>query len=511
MMKSYGSLYIWIVFLYCIPICFLSCEQPKKTPMESEMYQKLQSIKKADKNDEPINHMDTLITQLVDYYEHTGSKLKLAEAYYYAGRVYSERQEIPLALDFFHKAADALPESDSPILGNVIYSQMGYIFSHQGLHNEAVEAFTKSYREGLIRNDTLIMVFGLRDIALEYRKAKDYNQSELYLRKATKMVSSNKKYPEMFHALTAQFASLCLIKGDSDKALRVLQSTIGDTELKNQSGTYTIASKIYMAVGMVDSAEYYSRELLKVGTLYAKCSANERLAEIAVLRKQPEQALRYLTEYKRLNDSINSITNMENIAKIHAMYNYQKREQENAKLREENQQKTYYLIVAIIVIIALSLICVIGGLLYRKHRKTLWLKSELLEGVKRQQVGVDKQLAEEKLAQLQVTNIGKLIFKMLDDTTDNKKRLTEDDWKDLEQTVNTICPRFSERLRGLSELNEYELRVCLLKKIGVAPSKIALLLNKSKQAINSTRERLYKKAFGQKGTPSMWDDYLQTL
>ena len=480
-------------------------------PVESEMYQSLQSIKKADKNDKPINHMDTLITQLIDYYEHTGSKLKLAEAYYYAGRVYSERQEASIALLYFQKAADKLPESDNPTLEDVIYSQIGYLLSYQDLHEEAINAFEKSFKAGSIRNDTLVMVYGLRDMALEYKRIGKVEKSMQCLSEALTLISDNASVKYMYYELKAQMASLYYVDKNYDKALQIIQSIIGFTASNNQSGTYTVASKIYMAVGMVDSAEYYSRKLLKVGTLYAKCSANERLAEIAVLRKQPEQALHYLTEYKRLNDSINNITNTSNIAKIHAMYNYQKREQENARLREENQQKSFYLTMAAIVIIALSLICVTGGLLYRKHRKTIWLKSELLEGVKRQQVGVDKQLAEEKLAQLQATDIGKLIFKMLDDTTDSKKCLTGEDWKDLERTVNAICPRFSERLRGLSGLNDYELRVCLLKKIGVAPSKIALLLNKSKQAINSTRERLYKKAFGQKGTPSMWDDYLQTL
>ena len=72
-------------------------------PKASRMYYELLCIKAADKA--YITHTsDSLIRQLVDYYEDEGDKRLLAEAYYYAGRTYRDLNDAPRALDFFQKS-----------------------------------------------------------------------------------------------------------------------------------------------------------------------------------------------------------------------------------------------------------------------------------------------------------------------------------------------------------------------------------------------------------------------
>lgn len=499
-----------VLLLLSLVLAVMGCTQREPTK-EILMYQNLQAIGEADKNGKPIMGMDSLILQLIDYYENSGSKLKLAETYYNAGRIYSERQETHTALIYYQKAIDALSESDNPNLEGSVYSQMGHLLTTQKLYEEAIDAYKKSCNYSMAVGDTLEIACRLRDIATGYRQIGDYKQCLRNLEMAMRYVKPKKNVEYLYYELKVELADLFFLKKDTLRAFAELRTAIGHDEIQKQTAFYDIVSKIYMGYGLIEQAESYSRRLLKTGTLYTKCAANERLAEISILRDQPKQALSYLLEYKRLNDSISSITNTENIAKIHAMYNYQKREQENARLREENRQKSLYLMVAVSLFAVLGFACVCCVLLYRKHKIMLWLKSELLEGIKRQQPAEDEQMAEDKQKRLQTTDIVKYIFQLLDGPLESKKRLSEEDWIALDQTVNTVCPRFSERLRGLSGLNDYELQVCLLRKIGVPPTKIALLLHKSKQAINSTRERLYYKAFGQKGTPSMWDDFLQTL
>lgn len=499
-----------VLLLLFLVLAVMGCTQREPTK-EILMYQKLQAIGEADKKGKPIVKMDSLILQLIDYYENSGSKLKLAEAYYDAGRIYSERQETHDALIYYQKAIDALSESDNPSLKGSVYSQMGQLLTTQKLYEEAIDAYKKSCDYSMTVGDTLEIACRLRDIAAGYRQIGDYKHCRQHLEKAMRYVKPKKSAESLYYELKVELADLFFLKKDTLRAFTELKTAISHDDIQKQTAFYDIVSKIYMGYGLIEQAESYSRRLLKTGTLYTKCAANERLAKIYILRDQPKQALSYLLEYKRLNDSINSITNTENIAKIHAMYNYQKREQENVKLREENRQKNLYLTVAAILLVVLCLVCVFGVLLYRKHKVTLWLKSELLEGIKQQQPTEDELMAGDKQKRLQATDISKHIFQLLDSPLESKKRLSEEDWIVLDQTVNAVCPRFSERLKGLSGLNDYELQVCLLRKIGVPPTKIALLLHKSKQAINSTRERLYYKAFGQKGTPSLWDDFLQTL
>lgn len=507
-MKQVKDLCVCLVVVIGILLCMSSCQHVRQSTKEIDMYHQLHDVRVADKNDENICHLDTAIINLVNYYEHDGSKLKLAEAYYCAGRIFYERKEASTALRYFQLAEEALPESDDPTLGNVIFSQMGYIFSHQDLHDEAISAFRKSLAVANHRSDTLMMIYAYRDIAVECRKARNLKESEYYFRKALALSLKKEDWSYMYYGIKGQLAGLYYVAGDYGKALHEMRSSIAKTRPNDQSGTYTIASKIYLAVGMVDSAEYCAKKVLGIGTLYAKWSANERLAEIAVRRGLPELALAYLSEYKRLNDSITAITNTENVAKIHAMYNYQKQERENQILREENRRKNMYLAFAVMVSIVLGIACVSGVLLYRKHLHTRWLKGELLGDVERRLKAMEEQMRQERVEQ---ELRRKEVCRRFLGVTEEDSPLIDKDWEQLEQTVNDVCPRFSERLRGMCRLNDYELRVCLLRKIGMTPTRIAALLIKSKQAVNSTRERLYMRAFGRKGTPSQWDDYLKTL
>ena len=103
------------------------------------------------------------------------------------------------------------------------------------------------------------------------------------------------------------------------------------------------------------------------------------------------------------------------------------------------------------------------------------------------------------------------IYKHIQQLLTTKKRLSGNDWKELEETIDSLYEGFTEKLRNLYNLNEQEYSVCLLIKINIPPIDIAKLTNRSKEAISSTRRRLYKKVFGTKGSPKDWDDIILSL
>lgn len=86
-----------------------------------------------------------------------------------------------------------------------------------------------------------------------------------------------------------------------------------------------------------------------------------------------------------------------------------------------------------------------------------------------------------------------------------RSRLSDDDWNSLEQVIETFYPGFRERLFEMCKMNIQDFHVCMLTKIGISPSNIAMLTNRSREAITACRRRLYVKAFGKKGTPKDWD------
>ena len=85
------------------------------------------------------------------------------------------------------------------------------------------------------------------------------------------------------------------------------------------------------------------------------------------------------------------------------------------------------------------------------------------------------------------------------------------EWEELGTTINDIHNEFINKLSEICKLNSFEKQVCLLLKMNIMPTHIAKLTNHSKEAVSATRRRLYKKFFGQEGTPQQWDEFINSL
>ena len=106
------------------------------------------------------------------------------EAYYYAGRVYRDLQDVPQALDYFQRAAQASYGSTDYRLISKIYAQIGTLFSYQDIYDESLEMFKRAYPYSIMAKDSSGMVFALRDIAGSCRENNLISYSLHYYRKA---------------------------------------------------------------------------------------------------------------------------------------------------------------------------------------------------------------------------------------------------------------------------------------------------------------------------------------
>ena len=74
-------------------------------PQATQMYYQLLTIKAKDKA--YITHTsDSLIKNVVKYYEERKDRERLQETYYYAGRVYRDMGDEPQALEHLQKAIE---------------------------------------------------------------------------------------------------------------------------------------------------------------------------------------------------------------------------------------------------------------------------------------------------------------------------------------------------------------------------------------------------------------------
>lgn len=91
------------------------------------------------------------------------------------------------------------------------------------------------------------------------------------------------------------------------------------------------------------------------------------------------------------------------------------------------------------------------------------------------------------------------------------RSLSESDWTELAEAVDSVYNGFSEKLYSLYNMSNQDYRVSLLIKARIQPKDIATLTAHSKESIASTRSRLYQKVFGKKGSTRDWDDFILSI
>jgi hypothetical protein len=89
--------------------------------------------------------------------------------------------------------------------------------------------------------------------------------------------------------------------------------------------------------------------------------------------------------------------------------------------------------------------------------------------------------------------------------------LKEEDWLTIESQIKKVFPGFSSQLRNLHAMSDLEYQVCLLIKLRVAPSDMAVVLARDASTISTVRSRLYKKVFGRKGGAREWDEFILSI
>ena len=489
-------------------------------PEAVQMYYRLLCIKANDKA-YMLHTSDSLILPVLHYYTEKDDERHLPEAYYYAGRVYRDLGDAPQALEYFEKAAKALPEDGGYKLKSKIYSQMGTLFSYQSMYTEALEMYKKGKECDNILKDSVGMVFKSRDIGNMYRELGRRDSTLAYFNEANQL-SRQLQRPDLFNMMQGQLASLYTDLQEYDSARTVLQNTLRDIEYPSKSAIYSIAARLYDVTNQIDS--------------------------------------------------INQITDTKNIRRLNSLYNYQMREEENKQLKMENERKqAAFVCILLIAILAVSTIIPIYTQYSKKKKAEYQMQIDLLKRLKEEQYQRSAQFIEEnnlKIEELEkqlgeisqenstlksllqrqkeiIFNTNKQaeiewneqekakaaflksdIYKHFGtlahpDTQKEEKndapkmkkakdQLTQD-WILLEQGINSVYKNFSENLKRLHKFNEHEWHVCLLIKIGIQPVDMAIITRHSAESITATRRRLYEKVFLQKGDPKKWDAFILSL
>ena len=499
---------------------------------------------------------DSVMKEVVDYYDNHGSANERMLANYVLGCVYRDMHEVPLALEYYNKATEqadtTAADCDYGTLYRV-YSQMGFLFSKQYLPYQLLDAFGKAEKYAYLAKDTLNAIINYQN------KGDAYD----YLGKKDSVVAINLRSANMFKRIgdnyNAAIALGCnysyyIEKQDSVNAKKAFESytstgyegnsNYGDAKafLLCEKGRY------YMFVSRLDSAFSCLNQSLKLSKSYSnKAAATKVLAQYYARVNKPVLAMKYALKSSEYNDSDLLAVRESQLQQIQAMYNYGRNQEiaRKAEFKAERITKLVYVLIAGGVVIFLLLTYLYLKQLKKKKEKIVVTKqlyddSLLKLRQKQEELELLRTVNDRKIADVikekeQTINKLKEDLKDIRDKYSNsslsdvdillkessiykrikylelhpKEIMRENDWLELEETIEQLIPSFIPLLKN--RLNVIAYRICLLVKLEISTSSIAILLGLSSSAISKYRKVMLEKLCGRSGKPKDFDEYIRQI
>ena len=498
---------------------------------------------------------DSLIKGIVHYYEEKNERRMLPEVYYLAGRVYASFGDALRGLDYYQQALDASAAQGNEKLMQRIYFQMGHIFLHQDVYNEALNAQRKALGHKHLAVDSVSEVFILKDLGATYAAQGKTDSAFLYYQEALRKAETACNASVRFY-VKEDIAALHLRLGEYDKAWHLLDAPPAEMDASVQATLYRLKAQLFHRTGQPDSALYYCRLLTREGSsVYDRQAASLEMAGIFTGQGRFQDAVNQYCQYVTYTDSVQKLIRTAAISKAQSTYNYRLRERENNQLKLKNaEQRTL-----ILVYLLAGVLITGGGTVYLLHLRTSRQKqNERIKELERQQeeqytrsrayieqnnavirqletrlasTSADNTRMRERLqtqqeqlrqrniraeAEMRQQELALHTFRQSDiyirfhQTTDFSE-LSETDWQELQRTIDETFNRFTARLYALSPLNERELRICLLVKAEIQPTGIAQLTGRVKSTITSARKNLFEKLYGKKGSAEDFDRFIRAF
>jgi hypothetical protein len=241
---------------------------------------------------------------------------------------------------------------------------------------------------------------------------------------------------------------------------------------------YYIKGKCYLATRQPDSAEYWFRKELREGKdIRNQIAGSKGLQEVFEQKRNSDSIAKYATLAYELNDSAYSLSEMENIQKFQASYNYN---HQKFLAKQKESEATIAWLTAIIVIL------ISGVLIWYFFTRYRFFKGLALD-YRLNNAPITKQLRS--MAR-----------------SNPPQYPTLDDWKQLRLLVEHEIPAFHDLMNTEeAPLTEMEYDICLLTRVHILPIEIARLKKCVPSYISNIRKSLLKKVFGIEGNPDEFD------
>ena len=455
---------------------------------KEQMLQQLEGLEQQNRSGQPMLN-DSLAESLVNYFDRHGDANERMRSRYILGRTYYCLDELPHALEMYYEAANCADTTSSDCEYKVlsrIHAQSAVIFNLQVQPRSQLDELRMAEYYAWKGKDTLqaIECYAQQSNAYELLGFQD---SIVLIKETAAQLFYGINRSERA-AQTLGSAILALVKKqDLLKAKNFINVYESSSNLFSPNGDivigreiyYYIKGEYYLAFGNRDSAEYYFRKELKeskdVNDQIAGCKGLQELYE---QKKIPDSIAKYAKLSYELNDSAYLLSEMQNIQRFQASYNYNhiKYLAEKKKLEAERA----WLVAALIFLIFI----IIGAYYGRKY------------------LGLRKLALDHRLRRADITHH----LKELANSNPPQYPML-DDWDKLRALVEREIPSFRKTLRvDELSLTDMDYDICLMIRVHLLPIEIAKLKQCSPSTITKSRRKLLRLIFDKEGNADDFDD-----
>ncbi|MEE0235347.1 MAG: hypothetical protein UD961_04205 [Bacteroidales bacterium] len=124
---------------------------------------------------------DSLMTQVVNYYEGKRDKEKLFKAYYYLGRIQYNAGDYATSMLSYTKAEQLIDEIDDDFIKGLLYAQLGMLHQKYYDYPRSLDAFNTAAKHYELARKTAHKYFAKLNIGQVYQELKDYTAAEVLL------------------------------------------------------------------------------------------------------------------------------------------------------------------------------------------------------------------------------------------------------------------------------------------------------------------------------------------
>ncbi len=474
-----------------------------------------------------VHTSDSLILDVIDYYEKHRSEGHHAEALYYGGRVYSDIGDLPTALEFFQKSLDEIPDDEDNLrFRRNVLDQTGRALHSLRLDSAAIHYLEQSLLTD-IPDDYYGKAFTHGLLAGAYNNQRDFKNARVHINEALNLSAFLNDTEQQ--DIRTEFADMLLYEGKIDSALMVIRPIPANVDSLSRPYCLAVAAEIYKDAGILDTAYMYARQLTRLATPYNKKTGYKVIFSDEMKGFVPKDTLlKLIPEYKQTIEDFLDTHEAEQAITQNSRYNYSKHVKERIQIEKELHR--YQIMMWIAAVVVTSLLFIILTLIFYRKYKTARKETKLLEIFNLTERLKEETEAKqsEKDSNPEVEDVGKYIdikhrilekmrilkSKQPESLVDNvilesdtyselKERIrtgkcitdSEDVWKRIEDLIESVSPGFGKRLDILTEerISPTERKVALLMKCGFTTSGISTLLSRGMNTVSSQKRSLANK------------------